>query len=93
MAHFFFLLDTICCNALTTYAIKHSNSFGKSSAFDIGWDLVVSLVKTFIEVRPTLGLEIDRHSKIVVILVGNVDESVEAEVYEYPLFWRSKTMV
>ena len=88
--HFFFLLDTIRCNALTMYAIKRSKPFGKISAFGIGWDLVMSLVKPFIEIRPTVGLRIGLRSKISAILGGNLNESVEAEAYEYSCFGKTK---
>ena len=81
MVHFFFLLDTIRCNALTMYAIKYGKPLGKINAFDIGWDLVMSLVKPFIEVRPIDGLGIGLHSKTSVILGRTVDESVEAKAY------------
>ena len=74
MANFFFLLDTIHCNALTMYAIKHGKPLGEISAFDIGWDLVMSLVKPFIETRLTVTLGIGLHCKISVILGRNVDE-------------------
>ena len=40
------------------YAIKHGKPHRKISAFDIGWDLVMSLVKPFIEIRRTVGLEL-----------------------------------
>ena len=90
MVHFFFLLDTTCCNALTMYSIKHGKPLGKISALDIGWDLVMSLVKAFIEIKPTDGLGIGLHSKISVIVVRTADESVEAEAYEYPLFGEKK---
>ena len=64
MAHFFFLLDTIPCNALTMYAIKHGKPLGKISTFGIGWDVTMSLVKPFIEIRPTVGLEIGLLAKL-----------------------------
>ena len=84
MVHFFFLMNTIHCNAVTMCAIKHGKSLGKISTFDIGWDLVVSLVKPFIEIRPSVGLGISLCSKLSVNLGKNVNESVEAEAYEYP---------
>ena len=34
MVRFFFLMDTIRCNALTLYAIKHGNTLCKTNAFD-----------------------------------------------------------
>ena len=90
MVHFFFLLDTIRCNALTMYAIKHGKPLSKISAFDIGWDIVMNLVKPFIEIRPTVGLGIGLCSKISVGRGRNVDESVEAEAYEYHQFGETK---
>ena len=68
MVHFFFLLDTIPCNALTMYAIKHGKPLGKISTFDIGWDVIMSLVKPFIEIRPTVGLEIGLLAKFKLFL-------------------------
>ena len=93
MVDFFFLLDTIHCNAVTMYAIKHGKPFGKISAFDIGWDLVMSLVKPFYEIRPNVGLRIGLRSNIFVILGRNVDESVEAEAHEYPWFGKTSNGV
>ena len=81
VVHFFFLLDTIRCNALTMYAIKYGKPLGKINAFDIGWDLVMSLVKPFIEARPIDGLGIGLHIKTSVILGRTIDESVEAKAY------------
>ena len=40
------------------YAIKHGKPLCRISAFDIGLDLVMSLVKPFIEIRRTVGLEL-----------------------------------
>ena len=46
MVNFFFLLDTIRCNALTMYEIKHGKRLGKISGFDISWEIVMSHGKT-----------------------------------------------
>ena len=67
MVHFFFLLNTIHCNALTMYAIKHCKPLGKISAFDIGWDLFMSLVKSFIEIRPLLVWELVYVAKFLIL--------------------------
>ena len=48
------------------------------------------MVKPFIEIRPTVGLGTGLRSKTSVILVRNVDESIEAEAYEYPRFGETK---
>ena len=48
------------------------------------------MVKPFIEIRPTVGLGIGLRSKISVILPRNVDESIQAEAYEYPRFGKTK---
>ena len=90
MVYFFFLLHTICCNALTMYAIKHGKLLGKISAFKIGWHLVMSLIKPFFETRPPVGLGIGLRSKISVILGRNFDEIIEAEAYEHPRFGETK---
>ena len=90
MVSFFFLLHTICCNALTMYAIKYSKPLGKISAVEIGWHLVMSLLKPFFETRPPVGLGIGLRSKISVILGRNVDETVEAKAYEHPRFGDTK---
>ena len=66
MVSFFVLLHTICCNALTMYAIKHGKPLGKISAFEIGWHLVMSLVKPFFETRPPVGLGIGLSCKMSV---------------------------
>lgn len=90
MVSFFFLLHTIYCNALAMYAIKDGKPLGKISAFEIGWHLVMRLVKPFFETRPPLGLGIGQRSKMSVILGRNVDEIIEAEVYEHPRFGETK---
>ena len=90
IVHSYFLLDTVHCNTLTMYAMKHGKPHGKISAFDIVWDLVISLVKQFIDVRPTVCLGIGLRSKISVILGININENVEAEAYEYPRFGETK---
>ena len=90
MVPFFSLLDTIPCNAVTMYEIKHGKPHGKISAFNIGWDLVMSLVKPFTEVKPAVRLQIGLRSKVFVIIGRNNNESVEAEAYEYPRFGETK---
>jgi len=64
MVHFYFLLDTIRCNALTLYAIKHNKSLSQVNSFSNGWELVTSLVKPFIAARPTIGLNLNTRSKM-----------------------------
>ena len=56
MINFFFLMDTICCNAMVLHAIKEKKPFRKSNSSDIGWELVLALVRHFMAVRPTVGL-------------------------------------
>ena len=91
MVHFFFLMDTIYCNALTLYAIKHGKTLHKINAFDNGWDLFMSLVKPFIAERPTVGLGIGLQNKISVMLGRNTDEFVEADDnVEYPCYGERK---
>ena len=48
------------------------------------------MVKPFIEIRPTVGLGIGLRSKFSVILVRNVDESIQVEAYKYPWFGKTK---
>ena len=74
-----FLVDAIRCNALIFYAIKHVKTPRKTNAFDNGWDLVISLVKSFIAERPTVGLRIGLQNKISIMLGGKADETVEAD--------------
>ena len=38
MVNFFFLLDTIRCNALTLYAVKNDKQLQKLNSFDNSWE-------------------------------------------------------
>jgi len=76
MVHFYFLLDTIRCNALTLYAIKHNKSLSQVNSFSNGWELVTSLVKPFIAARPTIGLNLNTRSKMSIILGRALEQNV-----------------
>ena len=56
MIHFFFLMDTIRCNAMVLHAVKHKKPLRKSNSFDISWELVLALVRPFMTARPSVGL-------------------------------------
>lgn len=56
MVNFFYILDTIRCNAITLYAIKQKKNLPKGNSLDIGWELVLNLVRPQIEARPRIGL-------------------------------------
>lgn len=71
MVHFYFLLDTIRCNTLSLYAIKHGLSPSKVNSFDKSWEIVMSLVKPFIAERPLTGLHFGLRSKIATVLGRN----------------------
>ena len=47
MIHFFFLMDTIRCNAIVLHAIKHKKPLRKFNSSDTGWELALSLVRPF----------------------------------------------
>ena len=86
-----FLMDNICCNTLTLYAINHGKTLDKTNAFNNGWDLAISLVKPFIAERPTVGLGIGLRNKISIMLGRNADETVEAnDNVEYPQYGKIK---
>lgn len=70
MVHFFYLLDTIRCNALSLFAIKKGIPLSKVSSFKKGWELVLSLVKPFVTDRSLNGLHIHVQRKISIML-GN----------------------
>ena len=56
MVHFNYLLDTIRCNALSLLAIKLDKSLKKVNSFDVGFELLMSLVKPFVAGRSINGL-------------------------------------
>ena len=73
MIHFFFLMDTIRCNAMVLDAIKHKKLLRKSNSFDIGWELVTALVRPFMAARPTVGLGQALKNKIATFVQKNSD--------------------
>ena len=82
--HFFFLMDTIHCNAMVFHAIKHKKPLRKPNSFDIGWEIVLALVKSFIAARPTVGLGQALKSKIAIFVQKNSDESTPRPADGFP---------
>ena len=74
MIHFFFLMDTIWCNAMVIHAIKHKKPLRKSNSFDIVWEFVLSLVRPFMAARPTVGWGQALKNKIAIFVRKNSDE-------------------
>ena len=74
MIHFFFLMDIICYNAMVLHAIKHKKPFRKSNSFEIGWELVLVLVRPFMAARPTVGLGLALKNKIAIFIQKNSDK-------------------
>ena len=52
----FYILDTIKTNSKTVWCLKNNKDTSSCKSFQIGWDLVNSLVKPFIENRCINGL-------------------------------------
>ena len=73
MVNFFYILDTIRCNATTLYALKHKMPVNKVKSFDVGMELVLSLVKPHIENRSTVGLSSTIISKMSFILGRKIE--------------------
>ena len=82
MVHFYFLLDTIRCNSLSLFAIKHGENLRNVESFDTCWHLTMSFVKPFISERPLTGLSIDLKSKITILLGRNPADRPVAEIDE-----------
>ena len=74
MIHFFFLMDTIRCNAMVLHAIKHKKPLRKSNYFDIGWALVLALVRPFMAARSAVGLGQALKNKIAIFVQKNSDK-------------------
>ena len=82
MVHFYFLLDTIRCNSLSLFAIKHGKNLRNVESFDTCWDLTMSFVKLFISERSLTGLSIGLKSKITILLGRNTADRPVAEIDE-----------
>ena len=74
MIHFLFLMDTICCNAMALHVIKQKTLLRKSNSFDIGWYLVLALVRPFLAARPTVDLGQALKNKIAIFVLMNSDK-------------------
>ena len=74
MIHFFNLMNTIRCNAMVLHAIKHKKPLRKSNSFDIGWELLLALVRTFMAERQTVGLGQALTNKVAIFVQKNSDE-------------------
>ena len=76
-------MDTIRCNAMVLHAIKHEKPLRKSNYFDIGWELVLALVRPFMAARPTVGLGQALKNKIAIFVQKNSDEPAPRPVDGY----------
>ena len=73
MVNFFYILDTIRCNAITLYALKHIKNPRKVDSFDIAWELVMNLVRPQIEAIPRVALHSSLLSNMSFILGKEVE--------------------
>ena len=64
MVAFYFILDTSRVNAQTMLALNEKKDPRKINSFEIGFDLVMSLVCPELECRPRFGLQKNIISKI-----------------------------
>lgn len=89
MVYFYYLLDIIRCNALSLLAIKHDKSLKKVNSFEIGFELVMSLVKPFVAGRSINGLSITQQNKMSIILgrhVGTANDQPNHDGFEFTRF-------
>ena len=89
MVHFYYLLDTIRCNALSLLAIKHDKSLKKVNSFDVGFELVMSLVKPFVAGRSINELSLTQQNKMSIILgrnVGTANDQPNHDGFEFTRF-------
>ena len=75
---FFYLLDTICVNASTIYALANNISPTKVNSFEFGVELADALIMPFISTRSTNGLASTIRSKMVLYLGRTSEEENEA---------------
>ena len=73
MVNFFYILDTIRCNAITLYALKHIKNPRKVDSSDIAWELVMNLVRPQIEAIPRVALHSSLLSNMSFILGKEVE--------------------
>ena len=90
MIHFFFLMDTIRCNAMVLHAIKHKKPLRKSNSFDIGCDLALALVRPFMDARPTVVLGQALKNKIAIFVQKNFEEPAPRPANGYSQYSKIK---
>ena len=84
MIHFFFLMDTIWCNAMVIHAIKHKKPLRKSNSFDIVWEFVLSLVRPLMAARPTVGWGQALKNKIAIFVLTNLLQDLLIVIRDTP---------
>ena len=84
MAAFYFILVTARVNAQTMLCLKERKDVRKTKSFDIGFDLVMSLVVPEIRKRPKVGLNKTVLRKMAAILNDDEDESNNDNVNSFP---------
>ena len=76
MVNFFYIFDTIRCNAITLDTLKYKKNQHKVDSFDIGWELVMNLVRPQIEARLRVGLHSSLLRKMSFILGKDVEPTL-----------------
>ena len=59
---------------MVLHAMKYKKPLRKSNSFNIGWELVLALVRPFMAVRPAVGLGQALKNKIEIFVQKNSDE-------------------
>ena len=93
MVNFFYILDNIRCNATTLYTLKHKKNPRKVDSFDIGWELIMNLVRPKIEARPRVGLHSSLLSKMSFILDKEVEPTPTAANTDMLPKWSDRTVL
>ena len=65
---FYYILDTARINAATMFALKHKENPKKVKSFEIGFELVKSLIIPNIQRRPLRGLRMNVRKKMSYVL-------------------------
>jgi len=68
MISFACVLDTCCVNASTMLALNNAKDPRMQDSFDFGMDLIMALVRLFIEMRPRIGTTNKIQMKIRTVL-------------------------